>query len=217
MFMSDRYKTRISITVTLTRSAVIYLFFDDRRTRPAWLILIRYRQWIKMRHGHRMSRPRQPIDVHRHAALVLEKERSETSAWKLQRLQAIRLAMEGRETYQRIADIVLCSAASLCKWIRWFREEGIDGLLGHVNGAGGGKDPRFSPEQWDRFRAELAKGQWRTARDAQHWLKKELGLAIAYKEVYRHLGKIEARRGSGAPQPHQKRPRSRGRLAKRRA
>ena len=81
-----------------------------------------------MRHGHRISRPRQPIDIHRHAAFVLEKERSETSAWKLQRLQAIRLAMEGRETYQRIADIVLCSAASLCKWIRWFREEGLDGL-----------------------------------------------------------------------------------------
>lgn len=140
-----------------------------------------------------MSRPRQPIDVHRHAELVLEKERSETGAWKLQRLQAIRLAMEGRESYARIAQIVLCSAASLSKWIRWFREKGVDGLLGHANGASGGKAPRFNPEQWDRFRAELAKGQWRTARDAQHWLKEELGLEIACKEVYRHLGKLEAR------------------------
>ena len=156
-----------------------------------------------------MPRPRQPIDVHRHAALVLEKERSETSAWKLQRLQAIRLAIEGRETYQRIAAIVLCSTASLCKWIRWFREEGIDGLLGHANGASGGKDPRFSPEQWDRFRAELAKGQWRTARDAQHWLKKELGLEIAYKEVYRHLGKLGARLKVGRRSHRKKTPQPR--------
>ena len=140
-----------------------------------------------------MSRPRQPIDVHRHAALVLEKEPSESSAWKRQRLQAIRLAMEGRETYERIAEIVRCSAASLSKWIGWFRAEGIEGLLGHVNGAGGGKQPRFSPPQWERFRAEVAKGEWRTAWDAQRWLKKELGLEIALKEVYRHLGKLGAR------------------------
>jgi len=50
-----------------------------------------------------------------------------------------------------------------------------------------------SAQPWELFRAELAKGQWRTARDAQHWLKKELGLEIADKEVYRHLGKLRAR------------------------
>ena len=140
-----------------------------------------------------MSRPRQLIDVHRHAALVLENEQSESSAWKRQRLQAIRLAMEGRDTYERIAEIVRCSTASLSKWIGWFRAEGIEGLLGHVNGAGGGKEPRFSPQHWERFRAEVAKGEWRTAWDAQRWLREELGLEIALKEVYRHLGKLGAR------------------------
>ena len=140
-----------------------------------------------------MSRLRRPIDVHQHAALVLEREQSESSAWKRQRLQAIRLAMEGRDTYARIAGIVRCSTASLSKWIGWFRAEGIEGLLGHVNGASGGKEPRFSPPQWERFRAEVAKGQWRTAWDAQHWLREELGLEIAQKEVYRHLGKLGAR------------------------
>ena len=164
-----------------------------------------------------MSRPRQPIDVHRHAALVLEKEPSESSAWKRQRLQAIRLAMEGRETYGRIAEIVRCSAASLSKWIGWFRAEGIEGLLGHVNGAGGGKEPRFSPAHWERFRAEVAKGGWRTAWDAQHWLREELGLEIALKEVYRHLGKLGARREGGPPPPPQKGSRGRGGLPRGRA
>ena len=140
-----------------------------------------------------MPRPRQPIDVHHQAAQVLEQERTERTAWKLQRLQAIRLAMEGEETYQRIAGIVRTTSASLCKWIGWFRQGGIDELLGHANGAKGGKTPRFDPPQWERFRAELAKGTWRTARDAQRWLKEELGLVIARKEVYRHLGKLGAR------------------------
>jgi len=140
-----------------------------------------------------MSRIRQPIDVHRHAELVLAREQSETSAWKLTRLQAVRLALEGKESYRRIAEIVRCSPASLCKWINWFREEGIEKLLGQANGSTGGKEPRFSAKQWERFRAELAKGQWRTARDAQRWLEENLGLVIAYKEVYRHLGKLGAR------------------------
>ena len=140
-----------------------------------------------------MPRPRQPIDVHHQAAQVIELERTERTAWKLQRLQAIRLAMEGQETYQRIAGIVRTTTASLCQWIGWFRQGGIEELLGHANGAKGGKAPRFTPEQWELFRAELARGRWRTARDAQRWLREELGLVIARKEVYRHLGKLGAR------------------------
>lgn len=140
-----------------------------------------------------MPRRRQTIDLHQHASRVLEKEQNETSAWKRQRLQAIRLAMEGRDTYGRIAEIVRCSAASLYKWIGWFRQAGIEGLLSHANGASGGKEPRFSAPHWERFRAQLAKGEWRTAHDAQRWLQEELGLEIAIKEVYRHLGKLGAR------------------------
>ena len=140
-----------------------------------------------------MPRPRQPIDVHQQAEQVLERERTERTAWKLQRRQAIRLALEGQETYQRSAGIVRTTSASLCQWIGWFRQGGIDELLGHANGAKGGKTPRFDPPQWERFRAELAKGNWRTARDVQRWLKEELGLVIARKEVYRHLGKLGAR------------------------
>ena len=140
-----------------------------------------------------MARPRQPIDVHHQAAQVLEQERIERIPWKGQRLQAIRLAMEGQETCQRIAAIVRTTSASLCQWIGWFRQGGIEELLGHANGAKGGKAPRFDPQQWERFRAELARGQWRTARDAQRWLWEELGLKIARKEVCRHLGKLGAR------------------------
>ncbi len=140
-----------------------------------------------------MPRSRRPIDLHRQATQVLERERIERIPWKCQRLQAIRLAIEGKETYRRISEIVRCTSGSLCKWLGWFREGGLEELLGHANGAGGGKAPRFSPPQWECFRAELARGQWRTARDAQRWLRETLGLQIARKEVYRHLGKLGAR------------------------
>ena len=93
--------------------------------------------------------------------------------------------MEGRETYRRIAEIVRTTSSSLCNWIGWFRQGGLEELLGHANGAGGGKAPRFSPPQWERFRAELARGTWRTARDAQRWLRETLGLKIASKATPR--------------------------------
>ena len=140
-----------------------------------------------------MPRARQPIDVHCQAEQVLEQELREGSPWKRQRLQAMRLALEGQETYRRISEIVRCTTASLCQWIGWFRHGGMEELLAHANGAKGGKEPRFNPEQWERFRAQLAQGQWRTARDAQRWLQEELGLKIADKEVYRHLGKLGGR------------------------
>lgn len=36
-FMSDRFKTQLEITVTVAHPAVIYVFFDNRHNRPAWL------------------------------------------------------------------------------------------------------------------------------------------------------------------------------------
>jgi transposase len=152
---------------------------------------------------------RRPIDVHRQAAQVLESERLEKIPWKLQRLQGIRLAMEGQDGYRRIAQIVRTTAATLNKWINWYREGGIEGLLSRPVGAAGGKEPRFTPQDWDRFRSELAKGQWRTARDVQCWLRETLGLKMSRKEVYRHLGKLGARLKVGRRSPRQKRPRRR--------
>ena len=140
-----------------------------------------------------MPARRRPIDVHRQANQVLERERLEKIPWKLQRLQGLRLALEGEDGYRRIAQIVRVTAATLNQWINWYREGGMEGLLSRPVGAKGGKVPRFTPQAWESFRAQLAKGTWRTARDAQRWLQEELGLVIARKEVYRHLGKLGAR------------------------
>ena len=140
-----------------------------------------------------MPARRRPIDVHRQTAEVIERESLEKIPWKLQRLQGIRLAMEGQDAYRRIAEIVRTTAATLNKWVNWYREGGIEGLASRPVGAEGGKEPRFSPQDWERFRAELAKGTWRTARDVQRWLRESLGLKISHKEVYRHLGKLGAR------------------------
>ena len=144
-----------------------------------------------------MPARRRPSDVHHQASAVLERESREKVAWKLRRLQGLRLALEGRDAYRRIAAIVRVTTATLNQWINWYREGGIEGLLARPVGAGGGKVPRFTPQEWERFREHLARGEWRTARDAQCWLRETLGLEISRKEVSRHLGKLGARRKVG--------------------
>ena len=53
-----------------------------------------------------MPARRRPMDVHDQASEVLERETQEEVPWKLQRLQGLRLALEGRDGYRRIAAIV---------------------------------------------------------------------------------------------------------------
>ena len=64
-----------------------------------------------------MPARRRPIDVHGQAAEVIERESLEKIPWKLQRLQGIRLAMEGQDGCRRIAQFVRTTAATLIKWI----------------------------------------------------------------------------------------------------
>jgi transposase len=140
-----------------------------------------------------MPRHRQPVDPHKTIDQVIALEQTEKILWKRQRLQAVRLAAEGHENLARVAAIVGITAASLYKWLAWYRKGGIEMLLDHKNGAKGGKAARFSEAQWEKFRQAVAEKLWRTARQAQKWLKDDLGLTIALKEVYRHMGKLGAR------------------------
>ena len=66
-----------------------------------------------------MPARRRPIDVHHQASAVLERETQEKVPWKLQRLQGLRLALEGQDGYRRIAAIVRVTTSTLNQWINW--------------------------------------------------------------------------------------------------
>ena len=96
---------------------------------------------------------------------------------------AIKLTMEGTANLQ-IANDLGRSQATVQIWINRFRNGGIEGLL--YKGKGNGPKSRLTPEMAEAMRAELAKGQWRTARDAWKWLSSQFDLgdmkeSIIYK------------------------------------
>ena len=104
---------------------------------------------------------------------------------------AIKLAMEGTGT-QQVADDLGRSQATIQIWINRFRANGIEGLLD--KGKGNGPQSRLTPEMEKAMTAELAKGKWRTARDAWNWLGSKFDLGdMKEATIYKYLGKCAGR------------------------
>jgi transposase len=122
-----------------------------------------------------MSRPRQIIDQQGVGAELLTRLKSEASGWQRERMLAIKLTMEGACT-QKVAYDLGRSQATIQTWINRFRACGIEGLL--TKNKGNGPQSRLTPEMETAMVAELAKGRWRTARDAWNWLGSKFDLGV---------------------------------------
>jgi transposase len=138
-----------------------------------------------------MSRPRQKIDPLGVGLELLARFKSEAPGWQRERILAIKLTMEGTST-QQVADDLGRSQATIQTWINRFRVGGIDDLL--TKGKGIGPQSRLTPEMENAMIAELAKGKWRTARDAWNWLGSEFDLDdMKEPTIYKYLGKCGGR------------------------
>ena len=138
-----------------------------------------------------MPRPRQKIDPLGVGPELLARFKKEAPGWQRERMLAIKLAMEGSGT-QQVADDLGRSQATVQSWINRFRANGIDGLLD--KGKGNGPQSRLTPEMEKAMTGELAKGKWRTARDAWNWLGSKFDLGdMKEATIYKYLGKCEGR------------------------
>lgn len=138
-----------------------------------------------------MPRPRQKIDPLGVGPELLTRFKSEAPGWQRERMLAIKLTMEGTDT-QQVADNLGRSQATVQSWINRFRTNGIEGLL--TKGKGNGPQSRLTPEMEQAMRAELAKGKWRTARDAWNWLRCKFDLGdMKEATIYKYLGKCAGR------------------------
>ncbi len=112
-----------------------------------------------------MPRPRQKIDQLAacrwpRTSRPLQKRGSRLAT----RTHARHQTDHGRHRHQQVADDLGRSQATIQIWVNRFRVGGIEGLLN--KGKGNGPKSRLTPEMEKAMIAELAKGTWRTARDA---------------------------------------------------
>lgn len=137
-----------------------------------------------------MARPRRPLDERKEGPQVLARLRTERAGPARERLQAIKLGLEGELDLDQIAAVIGRARSIIQLWFDHYRRGGILELLKVRRGKGPAS--RLTPEHEEFLRAGLAAGKWRTAAEV-HQALTERGIKIKPGSVYHYLGKSGAR------------------------
>ena len=77
------------------------------------------------------------------------------------------------------------------RWLAWYREEGLEGVLRRVRGHGvTGRRSRLTPEQQKALVAEASTGAFRTYGEARGWIQREYGVRYSYPGTYAVLARF---------------------------
>ena len=138
-----------------------------------------------------MSRPRQKLDECKEGAQVLQRLKKEPAGWKRERLQAVRMGLEGEASLNEIAIAIGRARSTIQEWFDLYREGGIERLLSVHRG--NGPQSRLSEEAAMALQAGLKTGKWRKAEAIMKFLSKEYDIHVSRSTVYHYLGKCGAR------------------------
>lgn len=138
----------------------------------------------------RMARKRDTIDKLNESPILLERLKNE-KGWQRERLSVLKSAMEG-DTLKELSKRFSRSHTTIQDWINRFRQGGVSKLLDKQKG--NGPSSQLTAEMEAGMREELAKGKWRTARDAWTWLSENHDVSqLKESVIYKYLGKCEGR------------------------
>ena len=111
--------------------------------------------------------------------------------WARRRLQVIRLAAQHELSAAQIAAATGVSRASVFNYLAAFEAEGVAGLL--RRGHSGGPKPTVRGAARKAFVAQLRRGRFRRAKEAQAWIRGRTKKSLALSSVYTILRKAGAR------------------------
>jgi transposase len=105
-----------------------------------------------------------------------------------ERLLAMRLAHQGDQTLKQIGAILKRGRSTIARWLRAYREGGIQKLLhrGH-----GGRKASLSHSDQEAMIEELYSGRRKRAKDMQMWLQEERDIDLKLGGVYYWLYKLK--------------------------
>jgi transposase len=111
-----------------------------------------------------------------------------TDKYERERLLAIRLGQQGCYTLEEIGQIVGRGRATVGRWVKAYRTEGLPDLLRREYP---GRKGRVSESVLEEVREGLRQGHWKSAGELHRWLEKH-GVALKRSGVYYWLSKIRA-------------------------
>jgi len=106
-----------------------------------------------------------------------------------ERLLAISIAHQGKHTLEQIGVMLKRGRATISRWVKAYREGGIQNLLyrGH-----GGRKASLSQCDQEAIIEELYSGRWKRAKDIQIWLQEERGIDLKLGGIYYWLYKLKS-------------------------
>lgn len=105
-----------------------------------------------------------------------------------QRLLAMRMVASGEFTAAQIAEHLEVSRRQIFNWLTVLKKGGVAGLLERKHG--GGANPSVTGTVLEEFQQGLRQGQWKRAKEIQHWLAHQHQVKMALPGVYYWLGKL---------------------------
>ena len=130
--------------------------------------------------------------------------RAEPVAEVRTRLQALWRLRQGRGP-TAVAAVVGVGRNAVQRWLRWYRERGLDGVRAPRRG-GRGKSSYLTPEQQAQLVAEAATGAFATAGAVRDWIEAEFGVAYAVGSLYTRRPRLGIRLKVPRPRPTQADP-----------
>jgi len=106
----------------------------------------------------------------------------------MKRLLALQMAQQGTWILADIGKALNKGRATIGRWLKAYRENGIDDMLkkGH-----GGREPQLNDDDIEALRAVLHDGKFKTAKAIRHWLEHERGIMMSIWGVYYWLKKVK--------------------------
>lgn len=105
-----------------------------------------------------------------------------------ERLQAVRMGQQREFTLATIAKVLSRGRATVARWVKAYREGGLEGLLQRRYE---GRKARLLGEDIEELKKGLKEGKWKTAREIQEWLQKERGIDLKLAGVYYWLRRVK--------------------------
>ena len=132
--------------------------------------------------------------------------RAEAVAEVRTRLQALWLVRQGQGP-TAVAAVVGVGRNAVQRWLRWYREGGLDAVRSRRRG-GRGKSSYLTPAQQAQLVAEAATGALGTAAAVRDWIEAEFGVVYTVGSLYTLLPRLGIRLKGPRPRHTQAAPRT---------
>ena len=120
---------------------------------------------------------------------LIDRYKSEKDTSLRTRLHALALLRQGFGVAE-VIRILRVSERTVRRWISWYRKGGMEEMLAHRQGVGGGRPCLLNARQQGTLWEKVASGFFLTAREIHEWIAERFSVTYARQSVYGLLKRL---------------------------